>query len=413
VKIHPVPERALQRVRAFPTRIFSGHSWLVPWLVAGFFAVGLLPLNVALAAEEFDVWPLAAFVAGIAQSTALVLILVRPWAATALQFLGAAALAVALAPDSGSTWPLTVTGMVTLIVHVALVAARYPRRLVLVVWPLSVLVLVLVVLADPRGRSLSDGLGVLLLYPIFSAIVLGAVLLVRRWREIRRELADARHDVEVEQSQRAVAEERTRIARELHDVVAHSMSVIHMQATSASYRIDGLNPAAKAEFGQIAAGARATLRELRQLLAVLRDDAAEAQLSPVPGLGRVAELVESAERAGVPVELHHGAERAVVPEGVGLAAYRIVQESLSNVIRHAPGARTTVVLGADGSDLVLSVVNDAATLPAQPMEAPGRAGHGLAGMRERARLVGGTLDAGARTGGGYRVTARLPIGGHG
>ncbi|WP_239161030.1 sensor histidine kinase [Virgisporangium ochraceum] len=406
--IRPVLERARLRVQSFR----SGHSWLFWWLVAGFFALGLLPLNVALAAEEFDVWPLAAFVAGIAQSTALVLLLVRPKAATALQFLGVVVLAMALPPDSGSTWPLTVTGLVTLIVHVALLAARYPSQVVLVVWPLSVFVLVLVVLVDPRGRSPADGLGVLLLYPIFSAIVLGAVLLVRRWREIGRELADARHDVEVEQSQRAVAEERTRIARELHDVVAHSMSVIHMQATSASYRIEGLGPEARAEFGQIAAGARATLRELRQLLAVLRDDAADAELSPVPGLGRLAELVESADRAGVPVELRQE-EGVVVPESVGLAAYRIVQESLSNVIRHAPGARATVVLGTDGPDLIVSVVNEAATRPAHPMEAPGRAGHGLAGMRERARLVGGTLDAGARPEGGYRVTARLPIGGQG
>jgi signal transduction histidine kinase len=188
------------------------------------------------------------------------------------------------------------------------------------------------------------------------------------------------------------------------------MSVIHMQATSASYRIEGLSPEAKAEFGQIAAGARSTLRELRQLLAVLRDDDADAELSPVPGLDRLVELVESAQRAGVPVELQQE-EQVVVPESVGLAAYRIVQESLSNVIRHAPGARTAVVVGTDGSDLVLSVVNEAATRPAQPMEAPGRAGHGLAGMRERARLVGGTAEAGARPGGGFRVTARLPTGG--
>jgi signal transduction histidine kinase len=191
------------------------------------------------------------------------------------------------------------------------------------------------------------------------------------------------------------------------------MSVIHMQATSASYRIENLDPEAKAEFARIAAGARSTMREMRQLLAVLRDESAEAELTPVPGLGRLAELVESAGRAGVPVELREAEAvgAAVLPESVALTAYRIVQESLSNVIRHAPGARTLIGLDLDGGDLVLSVVNDAAARPAQPMEAAGRAGHGLPGMRERVRLVGGELRTGPRDEGGYRVAARLPIGG--
>jgi signal transduction histidine kinase len=388
-------------------------TWLLPWLIAGLLALALLPLNVALSALDFDVLPLIAFLAGIGQSTALVLILIRPRAATALQFLAVAVFAVAIPLDSGSTWPLTVPGMFTLVAHVGLIAAYTSRRSALATWGASALLLTVVALFDPRGRSLTDGLVIMILYPILSALVLGAVLMNRRWREVRRELADARHDVEVEQSQRAVAEERTRIARELHDVVAHSMSVIHMQATSASYRLKNLDPEGKAEFARIAAGARSTMREMRQLLAVLRDESADAELTPVPGLGRLPELVESAGRAGVPVELRESeaVRAAVLPESVALAAYRIIQESLSNVIRHAPGARTTIGLDLEGSDLVLSVVNDASAQPAQPMEAPGRVSHGLAGMRERVRLVGGALEAGARDGGGYRVAARLPIGG--
>jgi signal transduction histidine kinase len=389
-------------------------SWLLPWLIAGLLAVALLPLNVVLGVLKFDVLPLVAFVAGIAQSVALVLILVRPQAATALQFLAVAVFAVAVPPGSGSTWPLTVPGMFTLVAHVALIAACAARRVALATWGASVLLLTVLALLDPRGRSITDGLTILILYPILSALALGAVLMTRRWREVRRELADALHDVEVEQSQRAVAEERTRIARELHDVVAHSMSVIHMQATSASYRLKNLDPEGKAEFARIAAGARSTMHEMRQLLAVLRDESADAELAPVPGLGRVPELVESAGRAGVPVELREGeaVRAAVLPESVALTAYRIIQESLSNVIRHAPGARTRIGLDLEDLDLVLSVVNDVAARPALPMEAPGRAGHGLAGMRERVRLVGGSLQTGARDEGGYRVAARLPIGGH-
>jgi signal transduction histidine kinase len=391
-----------------------GLSWLRWWLVTCLLALALFPLNVALAAEEFDVPPLVAFVAGIGQSTALILVLVRPRAAIALQLLAVAVFAVALPVDSGSTWPLTVTGMFTLIAHMGLTAGRYSRRTTLTIWGASALVLTLVVLLDPRGRSVTDGLGALILYSILSALAVGAVLMTRRWREIRQELADARHDVEIEQSQRAVAVERTRIARELHDVVTHSMSVIHMQATSASYRIRDLDPAAKVEFTQIAAGARSALREMRQLLAVLRDESADAELAPVPDLGRLRELVEATGRAGVPVEVHEAdaVRAATLPDGVARAAYRIIQESLSNVIRHAPGARTTICLDLEDSDLVLSVVNDPAARPTQPMETPGRARHGLSGMHERARLVGGSLETGARADGGYRVAARLPIGGH-
>jgi len=390
------------------------RSWLLWWLATGVLALVLLPVNVGLAADEFDVHPLIALVAGIGQSTALILILVRPAVAIALQLLGVAVIALALSPDSGSTWPLTVPGMIILIAHVGLTARRYPRRTALPIWGTSAAVLILVVLLDPRDRPSTDGLGQLILYPILSALVVGAVLMTGRWREIRRELADAQRDVEAEQSQRAVAEERTRIARELHDVVAHSMSVIHMQATSASYRISNLDPEAKAEFTRIAAGARSALREMRQLLAVLRDDSADAELAPVPDLGRLAELVQSAERAGVPVQVREAeaVREAILPEGVALAAYRIVQESLSNVIRHAPGAQTTVELDLDGLDLVLTVVNGAAQRPAQPVEAAGHASHGLSGMRERARLVGGSLETRARDEGGYRVVARLPIGGH-
>lgn len=387
---------------------------LLWWLGTSALALGLMFFNVALAASEFKVAALAAFVAGVGQSAALVLLLVRPTAATVLQLVSVAVFAVAIPPGAGPTWPLTATGGFILIVHVGLVAARTGRRTALTALWASMLLLLAVMLLDPRDREVTDWLPIMIVYPVLATLVLGVVLMARRWREVRRELAVARHDVAIEQSQRAVAEERTRIARELHDVVAHNMSVIHMQATSASYRLKNLDPEAKAEFAQIAAGARSTLHEMRQLLAVLRDENADAELAPVPDLSRLAELVESAGRAGVPVEVRETeAVRAVVlPERVALTAYRIIQESLSNVIRHAPGARTMIDLDLEGFDLVLSVVNDAAAQPAQPIETPGRAGHGLSGMRERARLVGGSLKAGVSDEGGYRVVARLPIGGY-
>ncbi|WP_444948040.1 sensor histidine kinase [Micromonospora ureilytica] len=387
-------------------------SWLLWWLVAGLLALVALPLNAALGALTFGVHPVAAVLAGIAQSAALLLLLVRLREATALQFLAVAVFAVAVPPGAGSTWPLTVPGLLTLMAHVGLVAARYSQRAALTTWWASALLVPAVVLFDPRGRSVADGLLIMILYPVLSAIVLGAVLMSRHWRDIRRELADARRDVEVQQSQRAVAEERTRIARELHDVVAHGMSVIHMQATSASYRIKNLNPEAEAEFVRIAADARSAMREMRQLLSVLRAEDADAELAPVPDLGGLPDLVASAKRAGLPVEVRQTdtVRAAAVPERVALAAYRIIQESLSNVIRHAPGARTLIDLGLEGGDLVLSVVNEAALRPAEPMETSGLTGHGLTGMRERVRQVGGALETGTCDEGGYRVAARLPIG---
>ena len=410
-----LPDPLVRRLRARPRRRTWPSGPTLPqlawWAAAGVLSLALLPLNVAVAVSMFDVAPVAAFGAGIGHSVALVLVLVRPAAATALQLLAVAALAVAIPVGTGPTWPLTGAGMGTLVVHVGLVAARAPRRDALTTWWATVVVLALVV--QLGGREVLDWLAIVLVYLVLSAAVLSAVLAVRRWRAIRRELADARRDVEIEQGQRALAEERTRIARELHDVVAHSMSVIHMQATSAPYRIDGLGPEAEAEFARIAAGARTAMREMRSVLAVLRDDGADAQLSPVPDLRRLPELVESAGRAGVPVEVREAdaVRAAVVPEPVALAAYRIVQESLSNVIRHAPGARTTVDLDLEGPDLVVTVVNAAPSRPAQAMEAPGRAGLGLAGMRERARLCGGSVETGPRPDGGHRVRARLPVGG--
>jgi len=383
---------------------------LLWWLSAGAVAPAALIVNVTLNASAFHVPFFVAFVGGAAQSSALMLILLSPTAATAMQFLAVALLSVFIPPESVSTWPLTVPGMITLIIYIGLLAARTAWRTAVTSWWVSILLLIVAVLLDPRGRSVTDALLVLILYPSISAAVLVATLGSRYWTTIRRQLADARRDVAVEQSQRAVAEERTRIARELHDVVAHSMSVIHMQATSAAYRIKDLDPETRAEFTRIAAGARATMREMRQLLAVLRDETADAELAPVPDLSRLGDLVESARAAGLPVELHESEAvgRVEPTESVALAAYRIIQESLSNVIRHAPGARTEIGLEVDGSELVLQVVNDAAPQAAQAMEG---AGHGLHGMRERVRLVGGSLAVGGREEGGYRVVARLPIGG--
>ncbi len=386
----------------------AGLFW---WLLTGTLALALFVVNVTVATGFYGVSLAAAFFAACAQSASLPLVLWRPPVAAIAQFAGVALFALGLPAGQSSTWPLTVTGLLTLIAYIGVVTFRVDWRNALATWWISVIVLVAAILFTPSGHSVSDGVPALILYPSNSGLVLLAALGIRYWRTVRRQLAGARRDVAIEQSQRALAEERTRIARELHDVVAHSMSVIHMQATSASYRLTNLDPEAKEEFTRIAAGARSAMREMRQLLAVLRDETADPQLAPVPSLDRLDELAESARQAGVPVVIGKPADLDV-PETVGAAAYRIVQESLSNVIRHAPGARTAVDLSMTDDQLEIVVRNDPPeTALGSGLDEPGRVGHGLHGMGERVRLLGGTLATGPTPEGGYQVAARLPIGG--
>nr|WP_276610754.1 histidine kinase [Kineococcus siccus] len=231
------------------------------------------------------------------------------------------------------------------------------------------------------------------------------------------QLAQYRRASELEASRRVVVEERNRIARELHDVVAHSMSVVQVQATTATYRIPGLDATVRAEFDDIAAQARTALQEMRTLLGVLREEAGAVDLAPQPGLEGVEELASGARRAGcvVDVGVDEALRRSSVPSSVGLVVHRIVQEALANVVRHAPGAHVDVrlVLTGDEPDdqrVGVSVRNGA---PPGPVgDTVGRldgGGHGLVGMRERAVLLGGSVTSGPTDDGGFSVQAEVPL----
>ncbi|GAA2598532.1 hypothetical protein GCM10010435_92440 [Winogradskya consettensis] len=230
---------------------------------------------------------------------------------------------------------------------------------------------------------------------------------VSRRRRSREQLAEQAELTELEQARRAVLQERTRIAREMHDVVAHHMSMIAVQAETAPYRVDGIGEQAQQEFLAIATAARAALTDMRRLLGVLRSDN-EPALAPQPGLSDVVALVAAASRAGISVTFPQATSLpSDVPEAVGLAAYRIVQEALANAARHAPGGQVHIaVRGASGA-LLVEVENGPA---AEPVPRPaGKGGHGLIGMRERAAALGGSLDAGPQSRGGFLVAARLPF----
>jgi signal transduction histidine kinase len=238
----------------------------------------------------------------------------------------------------------------------------------------------------------------------FTAVAVAADSMSSR-RRAQQALADQTERTELEQARRAVLEERAKIARELHDVVAHHMSLIAVRAETAPYRLPGLPTAVQAEFGSLSEAAREALTDMRRLLGVLRNDEPAAR-APQPKLADLPVLIDAARQAGVPVELTALPAPEQVPSGVGVCAYRIVQESLSNASRHAPGAAVTVSVGQEASAVLLRVANG----PGGPPGDGQGPGHGLAGMRERVALLGGSLSAGPAPGGGFVVSAVLPTG---
>lgn len=213
------------------------------------------------------------------------------------------------------------------------------------------------------------------------------------------------------QHEQAVLRERARIARELHDVVAHSVSMIAVQAETAPYTMRDLSPEARKGFAEIAGASREALEEMRRLLSVLRaDPGTEPEVMPQPRLDRLNELIDSHRSAGGEARLNvHGAVRPLSTT-IELSAYRIVQEALTNARRHAPGSRVNVELDYLGDRLAVRVTDDGAAVPVTAVDGRTRTGHGLVGMRERATMLGGRFAAGPRTEGGFAVQAELPVG---
>ncbi|HWO67882.1 MAG TPA: histidine kinase [Umezawaea sp.] len=229
----------------------------------------------------------------------------------------------------------------------------------------------------------------------------GAVLLGYAVRQ-RREAEGLR---QVEKTRLVAFEERTRIARELHDVVSHHMSALALRTDAVSYRLPDLAPEVRGELDVIRRMARDGLTEMRRMLVVLRADDGDGT-GPQPGLADVEALVARFRETGAEITLR--VDVGPVPAGVGLSAYRIVQEALSNSGRHAPGGAVTVDVTANGGVLAIRVHNAAATRPALD-EDPARPRHGLVGMAERARALGGRFTAGPDQDGGFAVTADLPL----
>ncbi|KNB52947.1 sensor histidine kinase [Streptomyces caatingaensis] len=384
----------------------------LPRLLSLLLVAIFLPVTATILPNQYGVQSDLAVALAVAQSGPLLLAVRRPLLAWGIAFPADVVGALCMPSDFGGTaagvWPWPAPQILGLLVLMLLVGLRERPRTVAAVW-LLVSGTGYALTAAERGRDNGAWLVVVILGGLLMA--LGSAL--RRSSTDRRALAEQETISEAERARRTLLEERTRIARELHDVVAHHMSVITVQADSAPYRLPDLPPAAAEEFGTIAATARESLAEMRRLLGVLRsEDAGEGggEKTPQPGVDRIGQLVEATVRAGQPVELtlDQDLASAALPQAVDLSAYRIVQEALANVVRHAPGALARVSVSADDEGLTVLVVNDPADGPHTPLETAGT-GHGLVGMRERVRLVGGTLDTGPLPGGGFRVAARLPF----
>ncbi|WP_434589047.1 sensor histidine kinase [Streptomyces sp. A5-4] len=398
-----------------PTPLFADapKRWqrLLPYGAVLVLVCTLLPVTITVLNNDYGVPGGLAGAIATAQAVPLLLIGHRPlqawWIILPASVVGA--LFLLDGPDTHSNWPWPPPVIVGYLFLMVALALRETRRTLIGVWLVTCLTGLVLGQLYPAE---SDGTNLLMI--VLSAVVLVVGGAVRERGDAQRRLIEQETISEAERSRSTLLEERTRIARELHDIVAHHMSVITVQADSAPYRVGDLSPAAQEEFASIAASARESLTEMRRLLSVLRsEDSAGGERAPQPGLHRLQQLVEATVRAGVPAELSLAADVGPLPQTIDLSAYRIVQEALANVVRHAPGATTRVSVRSDGTDLTVLVVNGPAAEStsgrASPVEAGGAGGHGLVGMRERVRLTGGTLDTGPLPDGGFRVAARIPI----
>jgi signal transduction histidine kinase len=238
----------------------------------------------------------------------------------------------------------------------------------------------------------------------FAIVTLVVMVLVRRVlgdRERRLQLAERERDVAARE---AVVEERARIARELHDAIAHNVSMMVVQAGAERQVLDPQNGTTREVLETIEKIGRGALTEMRRLVGMLRSESADP-LAPQPGLDDLPTLVAQVREAGLPVELRVDGERRDLPFGIELSAYRIVQEALTNALKHAGDARASVHVRYGAESLELEIVDDGPGAPAPVASG----GHGLAGMRERVALYGGRLDAGRRPSGGFSVRVLLPI----
>ncbi|MFG3507546.1 sensor histidine kinase [Streptomyces sp. NPDC047821] len=374
--------------RRTPRFIRRHLAWFPHALVAG---AALIVLSLGYSAGE----PLTGLIPG----AAVLLTLVRPVGAFWLSLLSAPFVSVLSGFWDG--WPWAPTSLVAHVVVLTVVAARTRPRTAAWMWALTAVCGFFFEAVLSRG---SNGQTAPLL--VTSALALLVVTVLHTRREAKEEVTAQQTVTERERSRRTLLEERTTIARELHDVVAHHMSVVAIQAEAAPYRVENPPPELEQAFATIRENAVAALTELRRILGVVRAEDYEAPDAPQPTLADLDALIANVREAGLTVDATVTGAARELPQGVELSAYRIVQEALSNVLRHAPGASAKVEVSYVLGGLGLRVVNGPARGLVKP--SPG-AGHGITGMRERVAMLDGEMTAEATEDGGYEVAVFLPV----
>lgn len=392
-------ERWLHRVGA---RLLSQSGLRVLVLIA---TVAAIAVNAATMPALYGaVVPLSLAVA-VLQAVSLVWALNRPRFAVGTATVAAmASVALTVRGHADLPWPITVVTLVVLALLVFILAVRHR-------WRVPVLGAVLPLLGAgitgaPWAREHPAAFAInLVTAAAFLALAVTFGILVHQWLRSRAELLKQQERTVAEQERRLLVEERNRIARELHDVVAHGLSVISIQASTLQYRLDDVPADVVDEMEDITSSARSALTEMRGLLAVLRQDDA-AVLAPQPTMAALPDLINNARRsADVHLEVTGNLDAAGTSEATSLSVYRIVQEALSNALRHAPGSRVVVRISVTIDHVGLEVENTAGTGTSAAVHGDG---FGLRGMRERAGFLGGQLQAHPTDDGGFVVRAVLP-----
>ncbi|MET9799572.1 histidine kinase [Streptomyces sp. NPDC006368] len=390
--------------RRLPGRIRQYLGWFPHALVAG---AALIVLAVGY--EE------GLPATGLVPAGAVLLTLVRPVAAFWLSLLSAPFVSVVSGFWDG--WPWAPTSFGAHLVVLTVVAARTRPRTAAWMWALTGVYGFFCEAVLSRGTSAHTASLL-----IISALALLVVTVLHTRREAKEEVTAQQTVTARERSKRTLLEERTTIARELHDVVAHHMSVVAIQAEAAPYRVENPPPELEQAFVTIRENAVAALTELRRILGVVRAEDYEAPDAPQPTLADLDGLITNVRDAGLTVDATVTGATRELPQGVELSAYRIVQEALSNVLRHAPGASAKVEVAYVLGGLGLRVVNGPARGLVKPARHPATApegglrppspmgaGHGITGMRERVAMLDGEMTAEATEDGGYEVAVFLPV----
>ena len=384
---------------AFP---FWRRALSIPALVG----VGLLYIA-AIAQLSTLVQPGLAWALSALQVLPLLIAPVRPLTAWRVATAGMLLTALAEAPRIPEPfWPWPAAGCAAYLLLIFGCAVTYGREVS--IGAVALMLLVVLLPAVPL-TGLSPVVLAVAAFVVTLMMLLGEAIHSRREAELS--LVQAEEQRRRGLARQAVLEERSRIARELHDVVAHHMSMVAIQAEAAPYKTPGLPPQALRSFTAIREASTTALTEMRRVIGLLRDQGEAAELAPQPGIGQIPEMVQAARAAGMRVDLSLNLESGTPPAGVDVSAYRIVQEALSNAGRHAPGARVEVEVAQRSGRVQVRVRNDGHGHGRAPAPPAGFGGHGLVGMRERAAMLGGTLRAEALPesgGGGFEVWADLP-----